>query len=160
MLQVISLNRVSKYNTFWNCVCDCGNSVIVRGAYIKNSHTKSCGCLNTSRKSRILGSHLRCDCGEDEKRQWKNSSLCYKHRSLWHKYGLTPDAYANLLELQNYKCKLCGEDMNDDVVVDHCHRKEAIRGLVHRRCNIIIGYVESDADKISAVQVYLAKTGS
>jgi hypothetical protein len=28
----------------WKCKCDCGKIVEVRGAYLKNGHTKSCGC--------------------------------------------------------------------------------------------------------------------
>lgn len=30
---------------FWECKCECGNITIVDGAKLKNSHTKSCGCL-------------------------------------------------------------------------------------------------------------------
>ena len=26
------------------CQCDCGNITIVRGAYLRNGHTTSCGC--------------------------------------------------------------------------------------------------------------------
>jgi len=29
----------------WNCLCDCGNSVIVNGKKLRTSHTKSCGCF-------------------------------------------------------------------------------------------------------------------
>lgn len=31
-------------NTMWKCRCDCGNVVITNGQYLKNGHTKSCGC--------------------------------------------------------------------------------------------------------------------
>jgi len=30
----------------WQCVCECGNTLIVRGQDLRNGHTKSCGCLN------------------------------------------------------------------------------------------------------------------
>lgn len=31
--------------TAWECQCDCGNIILVRGADLKNGHTKSCGCF-------------------------------------------------------------------------------------------------------------------
>lgn len=30
----------------WFCKCDCGNQVWVRGAYLTNGHTQSCGCIH------------------------------------------------------------------------------------------------------------------
>lgn len=29
----------------WNCLCECGNELVVRGGALKNGNTKSCGCL-------------------------------------------------------------------------------------------------------------------
>ena len=34
---------------FWNCLCECGNHVILPIGNISNGHTKSCGCLNVDR---------------------------------------------------------------------------------------------------------------
>lgn len=31
----------------WLCKCDCGNWCFVRGASLKDGHTRSCGCLRT-----------------------------------------------------------------------------------------------------------------
>jgi hypothetical protein len=29
----------------WNCVCDCGNGVVVSSNHLRTGHTRSCGCL-------------------------------------------------------------------------------------------------------------------
>lgn len=31
-------------NTMWECVCDCGNTTITNGQFLKRGHTRSCGC--------------------------------------------------------------------------------------------------------------------
>lgn len=31
-------------NAYWNCVCECGNKVIVAGRSLRSGHTVSCGC--------------------------------------------------------------------------------------------------------------------
>ena len=37
---------VAGHNYYWICQCKCGNFTTVRGADLKNGHTKSCGCLS------------------------------------------------------------------------------------------------------------------
>ena len=41
----------------WNCKCDCGNSLIVRGSYLLNGHTQSCGCLRKEKSSELNTVH-------------------------------------------------------------------------------------------------------
>ena len=42
-LLVSSLNRVDGKQYYWNCTCDCGNTVIVEGNSLRSGHTQSCG---------------------------------------------------------------------------------------------------------------------
>lgn len=37
----------------WECVCDCGNTTVVRGANLKSGAVKSCGCLLKTTKSTL-----------------------------------------------------------------------------------------------------------
>ena len=54
-LTVIGLDEEKtklKHATYWVCKCECGNMMIVKGAYLMNGTTKSCGCLQKD-KARI-----------------------------------------------------------------------------------------------------------
>ena len=45
LLTVESLKERKDKRLFYNCVCNCGNKTVVRGAYLRNGLTKSCGCI-------------------------------------------------------------------------------------------------------------------
>lgn len=42
---VENLGHDSKMFAIWRCRCECGRETIVRGADLRNGHTKSCGCF-------------------------------------------------------------------------------------------------------------------
>lgn len=44
LLVIERASNIGRY-TAWKCKCDCGKECVVRGADLKNNHTKSCGCL-------------------------------------------------------------------------------------------------------------------
>lgn len=37
----------------WECQCECGNSLIIRGDSLKSGHTKSCGCLQKEKVGQL-----------------------------------------------------------------------------------------------------------
>ena len=47
-------NNTKDGNALWECVCDCGKTVVVCGKEIRSGHTKSCGCL---RKEQVRECH-------------------------------------------------------------------------------------------------------
>lgn len=47
--------RTKRGKTLWNCLCDCGEMVVVRGYLLASGATQSCGCL----RSEISGQRLR-----------------------------------------------------------------------------------------------------
>lgn len=50
-------------------------------------------------------------------------------------YGLSAEDYQRLLRAQDGKCAICLETRKTNLAVDHCHKTEAIRGLLCARCN-------------------------
>lgn len=43
-LTVISRAENRGERAAWNCLCECGNKVVVRGTNLQRGTTKSCGC--------------------------------------------------------------------------------------------------------------------
>ena len=44
---------------YWNCICDCGTSTVVRGDRIASGWTASCGCLQRERAG-VKPTHGKC----------------------------------------------------------------------------------------------------
>lgn len=101
--------RYDGHHTYWECKCDCGNTIIVRKDSLISGHAKSCGCYLEERKmgnyavthgeshSRLykiwLGMKYRClncNCPEYDNYggrgitvcdEWENSYLSFKEWS-------------------------------------------------------------------------------
>jgi hypothetical protein len=80
----------------WWCVCDCGESTAVRGASLRNSETKSCGCLR--------GGNARLAYGESSKRLlFRSYKRCAKRRG--YVWGLSEEEF---FKLTQQLCTYCG----------------------------------------------------
>lgn len=57
-LTVISFSGMGKNTAFWECLCECGNRVVVRGVNLnRKCPTLSCGCLRLERVKGINKTH-------------------------------------------------------------------------------------------------------
>lgn len=53
-LTVLEFSHIGKYKrAVWKCLCDCGNVKEIRGEFLRNGDTKSCGCLPTKKPKDI-----------------------------------------------------------------------------------------------------------
>ena len=84
------------------------------------------------------------------------------------RYGLTEDDFERMLVEQDYACAMCSELFSDAEVIyiDHDHNccpdeksscGRCVRGLLNRRCNIAVGYIER-YDELARVYLGKAKT--
>ncbi|MFH1628162.1 MAG: AP2 domain-containing protein [Pseudomonadota bacterium] len=81
-LLVIKCVGVAKhYESMWECMCDCGNIAIVRGAHLKSGKTSSCGCLKNHHGMTINGK------SSIEYRIWLHmKQRCYNKNDKAYKY--------------------------------------------------------------------------
>jgi len=96
--------------------------------------------------------------GEKVKRKsyYKANKEKFQHRnfknSILKKYGLSLEKYNQMLADQNNQCAICKNEfelekntsnINKLPCVDHCHQTNKVRALLCRRCNIVLGIIES-----------------
>lgn len=80
-----------------------------------------------------------------EKNPEESKKRSHKY-ALKHRYNIELEEYENLLEKQNYKCKICGgfetallKGKIRKLSVDHDHKTGKIRGILCHSCNNILG---------------------
>jgi len=89
----------------------------------------------------------------------KRNADKYWHRDLKRKYGITKEEYTRLLEKQNGTCAICHGTQHVRLDVDHCHSTGRVRGLLCRRCNLMIGHGRNDLNILKKAIQYLTENG-
>lgn len=82
-----------------------------------------------------------------------------EQRAAWlaHRYGLTPDEYAEMVAAQHNRCAICGDTptAGKSLHIDHDHESGAVRGLLCGHCNRAIGLFRDSPDVIEMAAAYL-----
>ena len=85
-----------------------------------------------------------------------------KHVKLLDKYGISLTDYNDMLKRQDNRCGLCfrhfGPTRNTKPVVDHDHRTLIVRGILHSRCNLLLGHAGDDTSLLQRAVAYLNKS--
>jgi hypothetical protein len=71
------------------------------------------------------------------------------------KYGLTLQEFDALLASQGGGCAICGRPDADNV--DHDHTTGRVRGILCFNCNVAIGQLEDDEDRLAAAMTYVTR---
>ncbi|MHB8106836.1 MAG: endonuclease domain-containing protein [Candidatus Cryosericum sp.] len=67
--------------------------------------------------------------------------LTHVHRcsGYWSSYEITDDDVKRMWKWQHGRCAFCGGSLGSRFVVDHEHVTGKVRGLLHGRCNTVLG---------------------
>lgn len=85
----------------------------------------------------------------------KTSSAARRHR-LKSQYGVTVEQFEALLRFQGGKCANDHCRSTADLCIDHDHVTGDIRGILCRRCNIALGLVHDDTNRLKGLADYLS----
>lgn len=88
---------------------------------------------------------------------------CKNDKNRFQRYGITRDKYEALLVQQNYECAICGTtdpggnvgQVGPQFAVDHDHKTGELRGLLCRSCNVGIGNLGDDPERLLNAVTYL-----
>ena len=130
--------------------------------------------LSSFYKSKSIKSGFRCWCKlcsrKADKKYVKNpikNRVTNRKSVLKIRFGLSLADYDYMLEKQNGVCAICGKletkksHYNDAIVrlsVDHNHKTGKVRGLLCRRCNVVLGQTEENIEILLDMVKYLKRT--
>lgn len=129
----------------------------------KNNRCKDCvstynkkrwATLSNEEKNKRISRHkyLR----EQNREVYSRADKCKTYRN---KYGVTLKDYEKQWEQQQYKCAICSRVKQNNekaFAVDHCHKTNAVRGILCPQCNVDLGRIEKYLKNPEPVDNYLA----
>lgn len=103
-------------------------------------------------------------CASKRLREWNDNnpirSAELKRDSTLRKYGLTRTQYDAMMSEQGGGCAVCGStdtqrNRVEGLLVDHDHESGRVRGLLCHPCNVVLGFVRDDPERLRSLLSYL-----
>jgi hypothetical protein len=136
---------------------------------------------NQAKGAATKRARTRCKAGHEYSPEntgwWKRSGVLKRHckacinnkrrpfNRKWDlaEYGLTPEQFEEMRVAQNNLCLICSRPFEGTgrdkfaPAVDHCHKTDRVRGLVHSICNRGIGLLEDNPQYLRQAADYLER---
>jgi len=131
---------------------------------------KKCSRCKEKKNIELFGNNKRTKDGKHSwckpcTAEWAKNPKRRASKAKWKlkaRYGITPEDYNSLLELQECRCAICGihnDDLSDSLCVDHDHETGKVRGLLCRPCNLAIGNMRDNPRLLHKAGKYLENLG-
>lgn len=89
-------------------------------------------------------------------RRHKANGLCVSCYKIKTRYGVDYVWYKQQLEIQNHRCAICQKEKQ--LVIDHDHKTDKIRGLLCNECNRGLGQFEDSITTLQQAINYIKQT--
>jgi hypothetical protein len=105
-------------------------------------------------------------CAYTEMQKYRYTNPNTKGTHIAHRYAITAKDYCAMFEAQNNVCAICGRPETSvdaksgrtrKLAVDHDHATGKVRGLLCHGCNLALGLLDDDLDRIMNVFHYIQK---
>jgi hypothetical protein len=140
----------------------------VKHPFINASGTPKCACCGGENQLTLQPLRLpnpwayECDsqkCNEDQKEILRRAA----------RHKISYETYSKIHEYQRGRCPICTKllgKFDKNTVIDHDHSccsgstscGSCVRGILHRQCNSVIGYLGDDPDTFERVAYYLRES--
>lgn len=72
-------------------------------------------------------------------------------------YGISRGDVDRMLKRQKGNCPVCGKSLGQRFDIDHCHKTNQVRGLLHHKCNVGLGYLKDSPAVLRRAIRYLER---
>ena len=123
-----------------------------RREFYKNNKDK---CLE---KARVYRSNNKESVLKRRKEYYQENKEQIEIGRIKYKYDIDIDTYNSLLQLQNNKCAICGNELKTGKggkAIDHCHGSKKVRGILCTQCNTAMGLLKENINTLQSMITYL-----
>lgn len=120
-------------NSSWLCKCDCGNSVTVKTAHLRNGNTKSCTCMQKEKASNSMNIRL----SNYRKSRGYPEDFLISDENTVQRMKFSEDLRVPIMERDSWNCQLCKDTSRDDLHVHHLVKWSENKDLRFEPTNLI-----------------------
>lgn len=119
------LGKDNSSNNIYNCICDCGKTIVAQGSDVKTGKIKSCGCLKFKKAQDSVLENPKLNIQKQLYRDYKYKAENYRELS----FDLSFEKFKELIELP---CTYCGQEgvafhnSTRKITIDYIYRYNGI----------------------------------